>query len=141
MWSKNETIIGLALAVANKGTPSTPSSFKTTALAVNPAEVYPGKEVIITARVTNTSDSESTYVAGLSLDDEAVAARKITFAAGESKIVSFAGSLDNQGIYKVTWTEIIGEIQAPRLFGELAVVAYESTQSSDSKGTTTNVCK
>lgn len=131
MWSKEKTIIGLVLACANKGTSSTPSSFQTTALAVNPAEVYPGIEVIVTAQVTNSSDSKSTYIAVLSLDDEAVATRKITFAAGESKPVSFTGSMDTPETCKVTWNELVGEILVPRLSGELVVVGDGLEGSTD----------
>lgn len=141
MWNEQRTIIGLLLAGANKGTSATPSIFKTYALAINPAKVYPGIEVMVTAQVTNTSDSESVYISGLSLDDETVEIKKITFAAGESKQVSFTGSLDNPGTYKITWTELVGEIVAPRITRELVVVGDSTAQSADPQGSITNLCR
>lgn len=127
------TLIGVVVAVqgcSNGGTPATSSAFETTALAVNPSEVYPGVEVVVTAQVTNTSDAESTYTAGLSLGDETVGTTEITLAAGESKPVSFTKSMANPGTYRVTWTELVGEFLVPRLTGKLVVVGDGETGST-----------
>ena len=115
-----------------KGAPPAPSAFETAELAINPAEVYPGVEVIITAQVTNTGDTEGTYTAGLILDDDPVATEEMTLAAGISQPVSFVGSINTPGTYKVTWAELVGEFLVPRLTGELVVVEDEPTESSDS---------
>ncbi len=139
------TIVGLVQACAGssspqvnsqtttEGTPPAPAAFETAELAINPSEVYPGVEVIITAQVTNTGDTEGTYTAGLRLDDDTVATEEITFVAGESQPVSFVGSMATPGTYKVTWAELVGEFLVPRLTGELVVVEDELTESSDSK--------
>lgn len=116
-----------------KGAPPAPSAFETAELAINPAEVYPGVEVIITALVTNTGDTEGTYTAGLRLDDDTVATKEVTFTAGESQPVSFVGSMATAGTYKVTWAELVGEFLVPRLAGELVVVGDEPAESSDPK--------
>lgn len=107
------------------------SLFDTTELSVNPVEVYPGIEVIITARITNTSDSAQTYTAGLRLDDETVATKELTFAPGETQPVSFIGSLSNPGKYKVTWAELVGSFLVPRLTGELLVVEDDANEHGD----------
>ncbi len=108
------------------------TNFQIGQLAINPPEVYPGVEVIITAQVTNTGDTEGTYTAGLRIDDDTVAMEEITFAAGESQPVSFVGTFTTPGTYIVTWAELVGEFLVPRLAGELVVVEDESTESSDS---------
>ena len=116
-----------------KWAPPAPSAFETAELAINPAEVYPRVEVIITAQITNTGDTEGTYTAGLRLDDNTVATKETTLAAGTSQPVSFVGAVATAGTYKVTWAELVGEFLVPRLTGELVVVEDELTESSDSK--------
>ena len=115
-----------------EGTPSAPAAFEAAELAINPAEVYPGVEVIITAQVTNTGDTEGTYTAGLRIDDDTAGTAVATLAAGESQPVSFVGSMATPGTYKITWAELVGGFLVPRLTGELVVVEDEPTQSSDS---------
>lgn len=107
------------------------SLFDTTELSVNPVEVYPGVEVIITAQITNTSDSTQTYTAGLRLDDETVATKELTFSPGETQPVSFFGSMSTPGKYEVTWTELVGNFLVPRLTGELLVVENDTNEPND----------
>ena len=103
------------------------SAFQTAELAINPAEVYPGVEVIITAQVTNTGDTEDTYTAGLEINGVTIATAKVTIAAGASQPVSFVGSVATPGTHKVTWVELIGETEVPRLTGEFVVVEPDET--------------
>lgn len=107
------------------------SHFETTELSVNPVEVYAGVEVIITAQITNISESIQTYIAGLRFDDETVATKELTFSPGETQPVSFIGSVSTPGKYKVTWTELVGSFLVPRLTGELLVVEDGATGSGD----------
>ena len=113
--------------------PSEVLAFETTELAINPAEVNPGVEVIITAQVINTGDTEGIYTAGLMIDDITTATTEVTLAAGANQLVSFAGSMSAPGTYKVTWTELVGEFLVPRLTGEVVVVEDEPMESSGSK--------
>jgi peroxiredoxin len=106
------------------------STFETAELAINPAEVYPGVEFIITAQITNTGDNEAVYAAGLRLDDETVATEEITVTAGTSQPVSFVGSISTPGTYQITWAERVGEFLVPRLSGEAVIVGDESADSS-----------
>lgn len=89
-------LITTASLVACSGPTSTatltspaPTLFQTAELAINPAEVNPGVEVIITAQVTNTDDTEDTYTAGLRVNDVTMETMEVTMAAGESKPLSF----------------------------------------------------
>ena len=107
------------------------SLFDTTELSVNPVEVYAGVEVVITARITNTSNSTQTYTAGLRLDDETVATKELTFAPGETQPVSFIGSVSAPGKYTVTWTELVGSFLVPRLTEELLVVEDDATEPGE----------
>ena len=113
--------------------PSEVLAFETIELAINPAEVNPGVEVIITAQVINTGDTEGIYTAGLMIDDITTATTEVTLAAGANQLVSFAGSMSAPGTYKVTWTELVGEFLVPRLTGEVVVVEDEPMESSGSK--------
>ena len=105
--------------------PPAPTAFQTADLAINPAEVNPGVEIIITAQVTNTADTEGTYGAGLMINDVTVETTEVTMASGESKPLSFVGSMATPGTYKVTWAELVGEFLVPRLTGEFVVVGDE----------------
>ena len=122
----------LACSSPTSTTPPAPTAFQTAALAINPAEVNPGVEVIITAQVTNTADTEGTYAAGLMINDVTAATMEVAMAAGESKPVSFVGAMATPGTYNVTWTELVGEFLVPRLTGEFVVVGDEPTELSDS---------
>lgn len=102
-------------------------TFQTTELAINPVEVNPGVEVLITAQVTNTGDTEDTYTAGLEINDVIVGTMEVTMAAGASQPVSFEGAGATPGTYKVTWIEFIGETEVPHLTGEFVVVEPDET--------------
>jgi len=119
-------------------TPPAPSAFLTAELAINPAEVNPGVEVIITAQVTNIDDTEGTYTAGLIINDVTVETMEVTMAAGESRPLSFVGPMASPGTYKVTWAELVGEFLAPRLTGEFVVLEDELAELSDSRTTATD---
>jgi len=103
------------------------SAFHTAELAINPVEVNPGVEVIITAQVTNTGSTEDSYTAGLEINDVIVVTTEVTMAAGASQPVSFEGAMATPGTYEVTWVELIGETEVPRLTGEFVVVEADET--------------
>ena len=122
-------LVMIASLVAFSGRTSTPppapTVFQTADLAINPAEVNPGVEIIITAQVTNTADTAGTYGAGLIINDATVETTEVTMASGESKPVSFVGAMPTPGTYEVTWAELVGEFLVPRLTGEFVVVEEE----------------
>ena len=102
-----------------------PTIFQTANLAINPTEVNPGVEIIITAQVTNTADTEASYSAGLMIDDVTVGTMEVTMAAGESKPLTFVGAMATPGTYEVAWAELVGEFLVPRLTGEFVIVEDE----------------
>jgi len=102
-----------------------PTVFQTANLAINPTEVNPGVEIIITAQVTNTADTEGTYGAGLMINDVTVETTEVTMTSGESRPLSFVGSMATPGTYEVTWAELVGEFLVPRLTGEFVVAGDE----------------
>ncbi len=110
-----------------------PTAFQTANLAINPTKVNPGVEIIITAQVTNTADTEAAYGAGLILNDVTVETTEVTMAAGESRPLSFVGAIATPGTYKVTWAELVGEALVPRLTGEFMVVQEEPIDLAGSK--------
>ena len=122
-------LVMIASLVAFSGRTSTPppapTVFQTADLAINPAEVNPGVEIIITAQVTNTADTEGTYGAGLIINDVTMETTEVTMASGESKPLSFVGAMATPGTYEVTWAELVGEFLVPRLTGEFVVVEEE----------------
>jgi peroxiredoxin len=102
-----------------------PTVFQTANLAINPTEVNPGVEIIITAQVTNTADTEGTYGAGLMINDVTVETTEVTMTSGESRPLSFVGSMATPGTYELTWAELVGEFLVPRLTGEFVVAGDE----------------
>jgi len=91
-------------------------AFKIAKLAINPVEVNPGVEAIITAEVTNTSDTKDKYNAKLRIDNvkkELLPAffnsEEVTIAAGETQLMSFLVSTKRPGTYIVTWGKLTGE--------------------------------
>ena len=102
-----------------------PTAFQAANLAINPTEVNLGVEIIITAQVTNTADTEGTYGAGLMINDVTVETTEVTMASGESRPLSFVGSMATPGTYEVTWAELVGEFLVPKLTGEFVVAGDE----------------
>ena len=111
------------------------TTFQTTQLAINPVEVNPGVEVIITAQVTNSVNTEGDYIAELRIDNLTKASlpafrysEKVTIAAGASQLVSVIVSMTTPATYKVTWGELTGEFAV--------VKPDEPTEPSSPKTTT-----
>ncbi len=109
------------------------TAFKIAKLAINPVEVNPGVEVVITAEVTNTTDTEDEYSAKLRIDDVKngslpafLDSEEVTIAAGKTQLMSFLVSTKRPGTYRVTWGE---------LTGEYVVVEPDETAESDNPGT------
>ena len=129
----NSTEVSVPEQTVEKAPPGL-AAFQITNLAINPSEVYTGVEVIITAEVTNISDTEDDYTAKLRIEDVTRASlpafrylNEVTIAAGESQLMSFLVSKDKQGTYKVTWDD---------LTGEFVVVQPVLTQPNDSESAT-----
>jgi hypothetical protein len=95
-------------AAASATTPS--SIFKISSLAVNPAEVNAGVQILIAAKVTNTGTTDNEYQVNIRIDNTSdsslpsfLPSIKVKIAAGETQLVSSITTVNNPGMYKVTW--------------------------------------
>lgn len=93
--SKSETPI-----VVKTPTP-VPSSFEVTGLALGPGRINPGEQVVITANVLNTGDTEGRYIAELEIDNTVEDVKEKNIPAGETQTFNFYVSRDEPGIYEV----------------------------------------
>lgn len=122
------TFVGLMQACASSSTPQVNSqsttkealsaltTFEVTSLAVNPPETNPGVQVIVTAKVTNTSTVSYSYTPKIRIDNVTGGSlpsfqylKDIDIPAGETELLSFVIPSDTPGKYKVTWGELSKE--------------------------------
>lgn len=120
-----------------KEAPPARTLFQVANLTINPPEVNPRVEVIITANVTNTGQTDGDYTAELTVSDPAKASlpaffysQEVTIAPKASQLVSVLVSRDSPGTYKVTWGELAGEF--------VVVKPTELTEPGSPKLTTPN---
>lgn len=85
---------------------SSPSALQVTELVINPTEVNPGEEVIITAKVTNTGDTEESRPIELRVNSIVEVVKQITVPAGGTTTFSFYESKGVPGTYRVTVGEL-----------------------------------
>ena len=78
-------------------------------LKASSAEIKPGEEIVITAKVINTGDAEGTYTAELGIDNITEVVKEVTLPAGGTQIVRFLVSRVAPGAYKVTLGELSGQ--------------------------------
>ncbi len=102
---------------AVKPTPKdTPVVFKVNSLTINPPETNPGVQVIVTARVTNTSSTGTSYTPMIRVDNVAGGSlpsflylQKLVIPAGVTQLLSFVIPSDYTGKYRVTWGDVSGD--------------------------------
>jgi hypothetical protein len=80
-----------------------------------------GNDVTITANVANNGGQKGTYTAELKLNEEAVDAKKVTLAAGQSQQVSFTLSGMDYGQYEVEVAGLSGEFTVSRIIDWWAI--------------------
>ncbi len=107
---------------------SSTSAFKFSDLTISPAELQPGEEIIITAKLTNTDTTEASYTAEVRINNVAEAVKEVTLPAGETLTLKFPVSRDVPGNYIVTVGEATGQF--------LVVKPEELRQATDPKTTT-----
>jgi len=91
--------------------PPGPAAFETTGLKINPPEIDPGQELIITATVANTGDISGGYMAELKINDTTQQTMQVIVGAGETKAITFAVVKDTPGIYEVVLGELNGQFE------------------------------
>jgi hypothetical protein len=84
------------------------TAFTISALDISPAEAHAGKDIDISALVTNTGDVAGTYEATLKIDNTVVATQNVTLAGGASEEVVFTISKDVTGTYAVDLNGLLG---------------------------------
>jgi len=102
--------------------PSVPAAFQITDLEIAPTVISPGQKVTISAKVTNTGDSEDSYTIELFLNDVAEVVREVAIPPGETRELRFSGFLETPGTYRVNLGELTEQF--------VVVESGELTQSS-----------
>lgn len=85
--------------------------FQTAGLTINPTEINPGQELIITATVINTGDIKGSYMAELKINDTTQETMQVIVDAGETKVMTFAVVKDTPGIYEVAIGGLNGQFE------------------------------
>jgi hypothetical protein len=108
-YLQNQGLIGVA---------TKPAAFTVSNLTINPSESYVGQPVTISFNATNIGKEEGNYSASLIINDLVKETKIIPLLGGESKIVEFTESEDNEGNYSVK----IGTLN-----GTFSIIAFPST--------------
>jgi len=94
-------------------TSTTPGVFKVNNLAVNPAEVNAGVQILIAANVTNTGLTGEKYSGKIRIDNIAqpslptfLFSPEEPVPGGASKLLSLTTTITYPGTYKVTWGDV-----------------------------------
>jgi hypothetical protein len=93
--------------------PTANNVFQISNLAINPAEVNAGVQVLIAAKVTNTGSTEDDYQGNIRIDSETekslpafLPSTEVKIAAGETQLLSAITTVNNPGTYKVSWDNV-----------------------------------
>ncbi|MBC8512026.1 MAG: hypothetical protein H8D32_03495 [Dehalococcoidia bacterium] len=89
--------------------PSVRADLQIAELAIDPAEVNPGEEVVITAKVTNFGDATGIYPVQLGINGTAALLKNVTVPPGATQTFSFLVSKDIPGTYEVALGGLAGQ--------------------------------
>jgi len=78
-----------------------PAAFRVSDITVSPTEVEVGKEITISARVTNIGEGEGFYTVVLKINDVIEDTKTVTLAGGASTTVEFKVVKEDAGTYSV----------------------------------------
>jgi len=116
------TVITRFSTFAISGSQAAPTlKFNSANLVISPTVVETGQEVIISADITNPSDTAGTFVVTLWIGDTVEAGKDVSLEVGETKLVSFTVSRDVEGSY---------EVRLDRLFGSFSVTEAAPTPAA-----------
>jgi len=105
------------------------AEFEVVSLNVMPPGVRVGETVSVTAEVKNTSDTEGTYAAILTIDGAEAGRKDITVAAGATETVTFSLVKDTPGTYKVA----VGELSSTLTVKESAITTTYDLETAIDK--------
>jgi len=86
-----------------------PPDFHLSNLEINPTEVDIGKDVVITAQITNVGGSQGSYTAELKIDDITNQTEKLIISVGTDYMLVFKISKALPGTYKVSLGDLSGQ--------------------------------
>jgi len=86
-----------------------PPDFRLSSLEINPNAVDIGKDVVITATITNVGGSQGSYTAELKIDGITNQTEKLIISAGTDYMLVFKVSKGLPGTYKVTLGDLSGQ--------------------------------
>ena len=96
------TAFAIIGAVTPPPPPPAPAAFSVSDLSVEPAEVEPNEAVTVSVSVANIGGTEGSYTVVLNLNGVKEAEKRVTLAAGGSRIVTFSVTSELFGSYTVT---------------------------------------
>ncbi len=79
-----------------------PADFTVTDLFITPEEIYPGDNVSISIRVSNTGDLTGTHHTALLINGAEIEAMDVTLVGGQSRVVVFNTVAGASGVYNVS---------------------------------------
>jgi hypothetical protein len=86
-----------------------PPDFHLSNLEINPTEVDIGKDVVITAQITNVGGSQGSYTAELKIDGITNQTEKLIISVGTDYMLVFKISKGLPGTYKVALGDLTGQ--------------------------------
>ncbi len=93
-------------------TPSTEAAaFKVDSFSIYPIQGYPGQQVVITAKVTNTGSVEGEYIGELAINNYLEEQKIVTLPGGAAKTLNFSTFRYEVGTYTVALGELTGKFE------------------------------
>ncbi len=90
---------------------ASPMEFKASNLTISGGVPQAGKDITISADITNLSDTAGTYAVTLWIDDTVEAGKNVSLAAGETTPVSFTVIRNVEGNYQVRIDRLLGNLK------------------------------
>lgn len=120
------------IAVGNKTASITveapvPAAFKLSEFTINNKETGPGKEIVVTARITNTGGSEGTYIAELSINGTVEQSERTVIPKGVNYNCVFKLAKNNPGTYTVAIGDLSGTFTVVKPIQTIQVTSPAAT--------------
>jgi len=85
--------------------------FQIDGLSIYPAQVYPGGQVVILAKVTNKGGIKGEYIGGLEINNTLEEQKRVILAAGAVETLNFSTSKYEPGTYTVALGGLNGQFE------------------------------
>ena len=87
------------------------AAFQIDGLSIYPAQVYPGGQVVILAKVTNKGGIKGEYIGGLEINNTLEEEKRVILAAGADKTLNFSTFRFEPGTYTVVLGGLKGQFE------------------------------